>query len=726
MKQLLQFPGGETRIEEVPAPGASPRGLLIRTEASLVSIGTERMVVDFARKSLLAKARARPDLVRKVIDKAKTEGVLTAVQATRARLDQPMPLGYSASGIVVQVGEGVRGFDVGDRVAAAGAGHAEMISVPRNLVARAPEGVSAEAAAFATVAAIGLHGLRLAEAQIGSKVAVLGLGLIGLLTVQMARAAGLRVLGLDVDPERVARASLAGAELAVTIGVDDVKARLLEWTDGRGVDAVLLTASTDSSEPLELAAEIARERGRVVAVGAVGLSVPRRPFYMKELDLKISRSYGPGRYDPSYEDDGIDYPVGYVRWTEQRNLEAVLQLMADGALDPQPLITHRVPIGKALDVYGDFTGGGTKPLGVVLTYPGEGDVGTRAVPLAPAKSTAPVSGQIGVGLIGAGLFATRTLMPAMQQVTPLRPVGVCTASGASARHAGDKFGFDYATTDAARILEDPAVDCVFLVTRHHLHASQVLKALEAGKHVFVEKPLALDRGQLEDIARARRNASDRILMVGFNRRFAPMSLRLKAFFEPVTDPLVVHYRVNAGALPEDHWLQDPAVGGGRIIGEACHFIDLCAWVTGSVPLRVHAASLPSSRRFPQDNVGLTVEMQDGSLAQVSYLANGDARLGKERVEVSGGGRSAVLDDFRSLTLFGRGKPEIEKDRLRQDKGHQGELERLAGALRAGEPSPTSFPSVVATTLASFAAVESLASGIPVAIDPLEAALGDAP
>ena len=710
MKQLLQFPGGETRIEEVAAPGINPGALLIRTEASLVSIGTERMVVDFAKKSLLAKARARPDLVRKVIDKARTEGVLTAVQATRARLDQPMPLGYSASGTVIGVGSGVQGFNVGDRVAAAGAGHAEVISVPQNLAARVPAGVPPEAAAFATVAAIGLHGIRIAEAQIGSQVAVVGLGLIGLLTVQMARAAGLRVLGVDVDAERVARAETLGAEVAVTVGSDDVPARVSEWTDGRGVDAVLLTASTASSDPIELAAEISRDRGRVVAVGAVGMQVPRRPFYMKELDLKISRSYGPGRYDPVYEKEGVDYPVGYVRWTEQRNLEAVLDLMAKGALHAMPLVSHRMPIARALEIYDGFGDDSVKPLGVLLTYPRGERAVRRRIDLVPGPVAPPAGERVGVGLVGAGLFATRTLLPALKSVERLQPIGVCTTSGASGRHAGDKFGFRYATTEVDELLSDDDVDCILIATRHDLHADQVVQCLEAGKHVFVEKPLALDLAGLERIAQALENRSDRILMVGFNRRFAPMVVRLKEFFGGVTDPLMVHYRVNAGALPEDHWLHDPKVGGGRIVGEACHFLDLGAWLTDSMPTRVRASSLPSSRRFPQDNVSIQVDMEDGSLLTVTYLANGHQKLGKERIEVSGGGQSAVLDDFRSLSLFGPGKPTIEKDRLRQDKGHQAELQQLAETLHRGGPSPTSLASVAATTLVSLAAVRSLQTG----------------
>lgn len=711
MKQLLQYPAGETRLADVPAPIVRSGHVLVHTEASLVSIGTERMLVDFARKSLLAKARSRPDLVRKVVEKARTEGVLTALDATRARLDQPMPLGYSAAGVILEVGPGVEGLEVGDRVAAAGAGHAEVLCVPRNLLARVPDGVPAESACFATVAAIALHGLRLAECQLGERVAVVGLGLIGLITVQLARAAGLAVCGFDLDPGRVERARALGAERGGRIGTDDPVALVQEWTGGRGVDAVLVTASTESSAPIGLAAEIARDRGRVVAVGAVGLEVPRRPFYMKELDLKISRSYGPGRYDPQYEDRGIDYPLGYVRWTEQRNLEAVLDLMRDRRLDTAPLVTDRVPFAEALDLYDTLSEDGPQPLGVVLTYPDSPRVAppTRVVPVSAAGAGRARVDAPRVGVLGAGLFATRTLLPALQAAGGFDLRTVCTTSGISSRHAAEKFGFAQASTDADALFADPDVDLLFVLTRHNLHAEQVERALAAGKHVFVEKPLCLDEAELARIAVAHQNA-DRLLMVGFNRRFAPMSDALAGHFAPVEDPLLVHYRVNAGALPSDHWLHDPSVGGGRIVGEACHFLDWALWLCDAAPVRVRTVGLPAAGARPRDNVAITMQMEGGHVAVVSYHANGAAALGKERIEVSGGGRSAVLDDFRELALHDGGRTRRRRDRLRQDKGHRTEMERLGAALRSGSASPTPFASLVSTMRASFAAADALRTG----------------
>ncbi|MEZ4415111.1 MAG: bi-domain-containing oxidoreductase [Gemmatimonadota bacterium] len=709
MKQLLQYPAGETRIADVPAPVIRPGHVLVRTEASLVSIGTERMLVDFARKSLLAKARSRPDLVRKVVDKARSEGVLTAWEATRARLDQPMPLGYSAAGVVVEVGDGISELAPGDRVAAAGAGHAQLLCVPRNLVARVPEGVPAESAAFATVAAIALHGLRLADTQLGEQVAVIGLGLIGLITVQLARAAGLRVIGFDLDGDRVERARTLGAEGGGRPGTDDPLALVRSWTHGRGVDAVLVTASTESSAPIELAAELARDRGRVVAVGAVGLEVPRRPFYMKELDLKISRSYGPGRYDPAYEEQGLDYPLAYVRWTEQRNLQAVLELMKEGALRTEPLVTHRLDFEAALEVYDTLSESGAQPLGVLLRYPDSPAAVERTVELATPSVATPAAG-LRIGLLGAGLFATRTLLPALQKAGGFTPRTVCTTSGVSSRHAAEKFAFARATTETTAVLDDPSLDAVFVLTRHHLHADQVIRALDAGKHVFVEKPLCLNEAELTRVREAWERAGDRTLMVGFNRRFAPMSLALREHFLGVGSPLLIHYRVNAGVLPVEHWLHDPAIGGGRIVGEACHFIDWALWMAGAPAVAVRTAGLPSTGREPQDNVQITLELQGGSLALVTYHSNGHAALGKERIEVSGGDRSAVLDDFRSLRVFGGGRSGVQRNRLRQDKGHVGELAAFRDVLEHGGVSPTPLPDVVGSMRAAFAAAESLRSG----------------
>ncbi len=726
MKQVVQYPNGETRVADVPAPAPEAGHVVVATEASLISAGTERMVVEFARKGLLAKARARPDLVAQVVRKARTEGVLGTMEAVRGRLDQPMPLGYSAAGRVIEVGSGVEGVVVGDRVACAGAGHAEVVRVPRNLLARAPDGLPAEAAAFATVGAIALHGFRLAETELGGRVVVIGLGLIGLLAVQICRAAGVRVLGVDPDPERRARAERLGAEAVA--GTEDGEAvdAALAWTDGIGADAALVAAAGGGNQPIETAAGVTRDRGTVVAVGAFGMDVPRRPFYMKELQLRVSRSYGPGRYDPSYEEAGIDYPIGHVRWTEGRNLQAVVDLLASGAVDTGPLVSHRIPIEDAEAAYRLITEGDEPTLGVVLTYPDRGSsegIGAleRTVPVgdmsgsrrAPAASVN--GGSIGVGLLGAGQFATAVLLPALKKAGTLRPVAVASSTGLSAKHAADRFGFDYATTEEARLLDDASIELVAIATRHGAHAAQVVRALEAGKHVFVEKPLCLTEEELADIIRAWSDAGDRQLLVGFNRRFAPLAGHLRAFCQEAGEPALITYRVNAGALPPDHWVHDPEVGGGRILGEVCHFIDFVSHVVDALPVRVTASGVRDGGRYRDDNVHVVVDLEDGSSASIAYAASGDRVVGKERCEVFAGGGTAVLDDFRTAEIARGGRVRKHRSRLRQDKGHDAEWAAVAAGLREGRPSvPTQ--SVLATTLATLAAAAALRTGAPQGVD----------
>lgn len=727
MKQLLQGSGsGETRVVDVPAPGVRPGYVLVRTVASLISVGTERSVVEFTKKSLLQKAQARPDLVKKVISKVKTDGVLTTVQATRSRLAQPMALGYSAAGVVLEVGEGVAGIQVGDRVACAGGGyavHAEVLCVPKNLVAVLPHGVDFQTAAFTTVGAIGLHGLRLGEPQLGESVAVIGLGLIGLLTVQMAVASGCRVLGIDLDPRRAQLAKELGAHRVATIGGEgeSPEAAALELSAGRGIDVALICASTSDSAPVVLAGELCRDRGRVVAVGAVGMDIPRRTFYEKELDFKISRSYGPGRYDPTYEEQGVDYPAGYVRWTQGRNLGAFLQLAADGRLKTEPLITHTFRIEDAEDAYALISDmDGEPPLAVLLEY-GDED-GHRPGALARSvrldqerpPSSSPHVGDVGIGVLGAGLFATNTLLPAMKDIAGLTIRGVASAGGVSAQHAASRFGAQYATTDPEAILGDEGVDVVAVLTRHDLHAGQVVSAIKAGKHVFCEKPLCLTTSELDEIRSVLRE-SDRVLALGFNRRFSPLGIELKEHFGGVDEPLSIHYRTNAGFIPAEHWVHDPTVGGGRIIGEACHFVDFMSFLTGSEPVSVMASSLPDSGRYRTDNVSIILTFSDGSVGTLQYVACGDSALGKERCEVFGGGRSAVLDDYRQLDLVADGRRRKSRNRLRQDKGHEAEWEVLVNALRAGTGAPISFASIEATTLATFAAEMSLQTGEPIAV-----------
>lgn len=722
MKQLLQnLKTGQTLIAEVPVPVVRPGMALIRTAASLVSAGTERMVVEFAEKSLVGKARSRPDLVRQVLDKARREGLLTTIEAAFNRLDQPMALGYSSAGTIVAVGPGLQGFHTGDRVACAGGGyavHAEYALAPQNLLASLPESVDFESGAFTTLGAIALHGFRLASPQLGERVGVIGLGLLGLLAVGIAQAAGCQVFGVDLDQARVALAEKLGATAVVRPQAEEAA---LAFSRGRGLDTILICADTPAADPVELAGVIARDRARIVAVGAVGLSLPRKIYYEKELSFINSRSYGPGRYDPSYEEKGQDYPVGYVRWTEGRNLQAIVDLLASRRLDVTPLITHRFPIDQAPAAYELITGKAKEPfLGVLLTYPQEPALSSPAktapLPALPIPPTHPEKApSVSLGVLGAGNFAGAVLFPALAKLPQVDKVAVASASGLHAQSAAVRYKFRRAAADEAELLADPAINTIAILTRHDLHAGQVIRALQAGKHVFCEKPLALNAGQLAEIQSAVEQNSRSLLMVGFNRRFAPFAQRLSAFLRDRQEPLVAHYRVNAGLLPLSHWLHDPQQGGGRIIGEGCHFIDLLTFLVGAPPLTVHAQALPDGGRYREDNASLTFTFPDGSLGSVAYLANGDKAFPKERLEVFCGGRAAVLDDFRTLELVQNGKRTQLHSRLRQDKGHQGEWETLSAAILAGGPPPIPYDQLFAVTRASFAAVESLRSGAGVKI-----------
>lgn len=713
MKQLLQnLRSGETIVADVPIPVPQYGEVLVKTAASLVSAGTERTLVSFAGKNLVGKARSRPDLVRQVLDKARREGLLMTVEAAINRLDQPMPLGYSSAGMVVGLGEGVEGIRVGQRVACGGgnyAVHAEYAAVPRILVTPIPDRVTYESAAFTTLGAIAMHGFRLSGAQLGERVAVIGLGLLGLLMVEIARAAGCRVLGIDLNPDRVLLAKKAGAEAVLR---NQAEEESQAFTSGRGCDAVLICADAKSDDPIELAGVIARDRAKVVAVGAVGLTIPRKIYYEKELSLVNSRSYGPGRYDPGYEEGGRDYPIGYVRWTEGRNMEAFVDLLAEEQVDVRPLITHRFPIEQAPEAYELITGKRNEPfLGVLLQYPEDksAEIDRRRVEVRlPAKE--PAGAGLRAGVLGAGGFATAVLLPALKRTPGAELVGIASASGLSAAHAAQKFGFRYAASSEAELLNDPDVNTIFVLTRHNLHARQVCSALTQGKHVFCEKPLALNREELEEIEDALEAGYGGLLAVGFNRRFAPLAQRLKSFFADCPEPLAVHYRVNAGYIPSNHWVHDPLQGGGRIIGEGCHFVDFLVHLTGSLPVSVSALGIPDLGRYREDNTVLSFEFADGSIGVISYLANGDKAFPKERVEVFGGGRAAVLDDYRRLELVYRGRRETVKSRLRQDKGHAAELMAFASAVSGGGQPPIPYDQIFAVHRAVYAAVEALRSG----------------
>ncbi len=708
MKQLLQhIKNGKTIVEDIPIPTPREGQALVKVSASLVSAGTERMVVEFAEKSYLGKARSRPDLVKQTLDKAKREGIMPTVNAVFNRLDQPMALGYSTAGTIVALGKNMQGFKVGQRVACAGGGyatHAEYNVVPRNLLTPLPKNVDFESAAFTTLGAISLHGLRLAEPQLGENVAVIGLGLLGLLTIQLAAAAGCHVLGIDIDPKRIKLASSLNIESVLRSQAESAAAA---FTANRGFDSIIICADTPSNDPVELAGVIARDRAKVVATGAVGLNFPRKVYYEKEISFINSRSYGPGRYDSNYEENGQDYPIGYIRWTEGRNFQAVVDLMASGKLKVEPLISHRFDIEDGVQAYEVITGKRKEPfLGVLLKYSEKEEVKSKRI-----EFPSVVRGQSSVvrlGVLGAGLFANSTLLPVIKNNKNFELVGIASSGGLHAQHSGKKFGFQYATSSEDEIVNDPKVNTVAILTRHDTHADLVVKALKAGKNVFVEKPLAINSVQLSAISKVLKAENSPQLTVGFNRRFAPLIQNLKSSIVNRNEPLHAHYRVNAGYIPLNHWTQDEALGGGRIIGEACHFIDLITFLVGAVPVSVSAHALPNNGKYREDNVSMTFTFPDGSLGVVDYLANGDKSMPKERLEVFCAGMVAVLDDYVSLTTVKDGKKKVESGA--QDKGWRAEMAAFAESIKSGVGAPIPYEQIIGVTKSTFAAVESLRTG----------------
>jgi predicted dehydrogenase/threonine dehydrogenase-like Zn-dependent dehydrogenase len=713
MKQLLQnIRTGELRLEEVPAPALLPGGIVVRNHFSLVSAGTERATLAFGRQNLVGKARARPDLVRQVLSRANTGGIIPTFQAVMQRLNDSMPLGYSCVGEVLESAEGLPEVRVGDLVACAGAGyanHAEIVYVPRNLVARLPESLAPRSGAFATLGAIALQGIRRAELTPGEKVAVIGLGLVGQLTLQLLDAYGFPALGLDVNPRQVESARHWGIGEVAVIDGDATEDLARTFSGGHGLDAVIITASTKSNDPVTLAGRISRERGRVSVVGDVGMDVPRRLYYERELDLRVSRSYGPGRYDPIYEEQGVDYPLAYARWTEQRNMAEFLRLAAARRIDLERMVTHTFPIDRAQDAYrlilenpGDETF-----LGVLLEYPQQAGTIERQLFFKAASESSRAPTAVRVGVIGSGAFAQSTLLPALAKLPQVRLQAIASATGRNAVTRARKYGCDYATTDYQNILRDGTVNLVVIATRHGLHAPMTIQALQAGKDVFVEKPLAINQDELADVIRAANKCRGK-LMVGFNRRFAPMALQLKKFLTATREPMVINYRVNAGYVAPDHWVHDPAQGGGRIIGEVCHFVDFLTFLTGSLPTRVWTQGLPNNGRYRDDNIVAGLDFASGSKGTITYVANGDSKFPKERVEAFSGGVVGVLDDFRRLELVANGKSSWQRSRLAQDKGHLEELKALVASItEADHGYPIPMEQLVSTTLSTFVMVDSL-------------------
>jgi len=707
MQQLLQsLADGRVILGEIPVPSPASGAVLIRTTRSLISSGTERMLLEFGRANWIEKIRQQPQKAQQVLDKIRTDGMLATLEAVRSKLDQPITLGYCNVGRVVEAGSGASEFSVGDRVVSNGS-HAEFVAVGRNLCAHIPKSVSDDEAAFAPLAAIALQGMRLAGPVIGERICVIGLGLIGLIAVQLLRANGCKVLGIDPDPEKLALARRFGADVVDSPAGEEVLNIAERFTAGQGIDAVLITAATDSNEPIEQAAQMCRQRGRIVLIGMAGLELNRADFYKKEISFQVSCSYGPGRYDEVYESRGIDYPFGLVRWTEQRNFQAALQLMESAQLDVRPLISHRFAFAAAAAAYDLLADRTQASLGIMLDYPNEASAPAiaRRIALRTPASKHPIASPA-VAFIGAGNYARRVLIPAFR-ASGARLFAVATASGINAERYGRQYGFELASTDVESVLSAPEVDLVVIATRHDTHAEFVQRALAAGKHVFVEKPLAITAAEIDAIEVALRDpipARPRTLMIGFNRRFAPLAMRMKALLGAVREPKSFVVTVNAGTVPAGHWTLESA-GGGRVIGEACHFIDFLRFlagcpITGGIARRTDEQS--SGSADPSECI--TLSFADGSLGTIHYLTRGHASYPKERVEVFAGGRVLQLDNFRRLRAFGW--PRFKSQRLwRQDKGQNACAAAAIGAIRAGDASPIPLEEILEVSRTTIAVSE---------------------
>jgi polar amino acid transport system substrate-binding protein len=710
MLQVVQYQkNGEMTLAEVPAPMCKKGGILVKTVASLISAGTERTSVVGGQASLIERAKKQPEQVKQVLDTVKRDGIMATIDRVQTKLDSYKTLGYSASGIVIE--SQCEEFSPGDRVACAGAQyahHAEFISVPKNLAVKIPNSVSFIDASYTTVGAIALQGIRQADLRLGETVAVIGLGLLGQLTVQMLKASGCKVIGLDVDPKVFELAKQSGCDIVLPSDSSSIST-ILSYTRGIGTDAVIITASTESEAPLQLSLSIARKKSPIVIVGAVPMNVPRSPFYEKELDLRISCSYGPGRYDPLYEEQGIDYPAGYVRWTEQRNMQAFIDLIDQKSVNVEKLTSHTFSIEHALKAYDIISGKNPEPhIGIALTYRDNAQPKT----IVAIQTKSPKHSEPKLGFIGAGSFAQAQLLPPLKSCN-VQFMGVSTSNPANALSIAKHFGFAFGSTNSDEVISHSDTNMIVCATRHDTHARYVLSAIEAQKPIFVEKPLCIDRSELVSI-RTAVNESNGQVMVGFNRRFSKPFKDIKSFFSECTSPLSIMYRINAGAIPLSSWIQDPKQGG-RIIGEACHFIDCMVYLTGAKPVEVFARALSHDGRHiaHHDSVHIMIRFSDGSMGTVLYLANGDASIAKEYCEVFAEGKSAIMNNFSTVD-FASGKKKKQKS-YDGKKGHAEEVQAFVHAVKAAKPMPISFQEILAVSEASIAAVESMNSGTIITI-----------
>ncbi len=720
MKQVLQnWKTGEIVTDDVPAPSLRQRsGVLVRNSYSLISAGTERTSVDFAKSSLVDKARSKPDEVKKILRDVRQQGFWSVYERVQRKMNVPVPRGYSCAGEVIAVSDDVDDLRPGDRVACGGQGayHAAIISARRNLCVKVPDSVTLADASYTTLGAIAMQGVRQTAPVVGESVVVIGLGLVGQCAVQILKASGCVVIGIDLSQYHVGAAKQSGADHAFLRNEEGLEARIQSLTGGYGADAVIITAATGSNDPIELAAALSRSRGRIVLVGVSKIDIPRDVFYIKELEFKLSRSYGPGRYDPQYEEQGADYPLEYVRWTERRNMQAFVQLLAAKKIMLSHITTHRFPVEDADKAYSMLShdGNGTPQnyIGILLEYADEQPQSANDNP-PPVYISKKAHDVIGIGVIGAGAFAQTNLLPHIKATPNVAMLGVCNAQGSSGEFAQKEFGFQYATSEPDKIFDNTAIDAVIIATRHDSHAALAARALQKGKHVFVEKPLAVNEDELAMLENAAKSGNA-IILAGFNRRFAPLLRSMKEHFQATPEPLVIAYTVNAGFIPKTHWTQDESEGAGRIIGEVCHFVDVAQFLSGSEPMRVYAQSISSSNQATtnSDNIIVTLTMKNGAIASITYIANNDPSLPKELCSVSGGGRTAILHNYTTLDLHSRGgKRTIKPGGM--DKGHKTEVEEFLRAIRKGEQSPISFPSLILTTRTTFAIRRSIACGEPI-------------